>query len=250
MWCRMRKVPVILSKCGIDSGTCDKDCATLEVEEHQECSCSCSLLQEHCRPDQLLRPDLCSCQCRDILGKQSCLDAGRIWDDSLCSCGCSQQQDCSTGLSFDSRTCSCVMLDTKLVVDENRAPRSHDEPFPSFMMIIIVALLSVILVLLLTVFALIMKIQRMKRNYRTERMKQNLPKDGNGDYSPVKPDEGGFTDVNRSGEGGFTEVNCSTPSSGFYSEVGTERPEFDHLYQSADQVRRQKQNKVIHFSRI
>ena len=47
------------------------------------------------------------------------------------------------------------------------------------------------------------------------------------------------------------DMNCSTPSSGFYSEVGgggsTERggrAEFDHLYISPEQVRSKKHVKV------
>lgn len=70
--------------------------------------------------------------------------------------------------------------------------------------------------------------------------------------------QGGFTDTRpqvqynevQRGEGAqYTEVgtgeNCSTPSSGFYSELGQERPEFDHLYTSPDQVRSKKHKVFI-----
>ena len=30
----MLRIPVMLAKCGIDSGICDKECAVVEVEEH------------------------------------------------------------------------------------------------------------------------------------------------------------------------------------------------------------------------
>ena len=245
----MRKVPVILSKCGISSGTCDKECSTLEIEEHLDCSCSCSLEQSSCRLDQELRADLCSCQCRDILGKQTCLDAGRIWDDSSCSCGCSEQE-CAPGTQLQVSTCTCTQDPGLEVVleQEDRAPRST-EPFPGFEMIVIIILLGIIFILIVIVFSLIMRIQRIQRNYSREKMKKQKDEElsSQGGFTDIRP-QVQYNEVQR-GEGAqYTEVgtgeNCSTPSSGFYSELGQERPEFDHLYTSPDQVR-SKKHKVI-----
>ena len=45
---RTRGVPVILGKCGIYEGKCDKECATIVVEEHSKCGCACQLSWEDC----------------------------------------------------------------------------------------------------------------------------------------------------------------------------------------------------------
>ena len=86
----------------------------------------------------------------------------------------------------------------------------------------------------------------------------------------ISTDDGGFNEVGRYEgpnkdeyggqtrarfEDGTPDMNCSTPSSGFYSELGQERTElhertdlqgteFEHLYISPEQIRNKKHVKV------
>ena len=107
-------MPVMLSKCGINSGTCDKECATLEVTEHLKCACACPLSAQSCSAAQTFRPELCVCQCNDRLARQTCLDSGRVWNDATCSCGCSPpdasatEDACPIGEVFSTDKCACV----------------------------------------------------------------------------------------------------------------------------------------------
>ena len=200
-----------------------------------ECGCACQLVAGDCSPLQDYRPDLCSCQCRDILGKQSCLDAGRIWDDSLCSCGCSQQQDCSTGLSFDSRTCSCIMLESNFE-DDSKAAFSSDEAFPTLEHILIIILASIILVLLVILICLSVKIRSL--SVRIQFHSSSSP-------NPLTDSD---LEVKQLGPGNpvYGEGSCSTPSSGFYSEIAAGeriyKRESDSLYHSAESVRLKKRS--------
>lgn len=255
---------VIMSKCGISSGTCDKECATLEVEEDVECGCSCQLTPSDCRADQAYRADLCSCQCRDILGRQTCLDSGGMWDESACVCGCGNAEvECGLGEFFSRQTCSCVQNNktdnnNKTALAAEESSKQDEFTFPTFELIVILTLLSIILVLIITVFSLITKIQRMQHKSNIDRIRAQTKPEDQYSESNTTSDEGGFaekegyTQINTT-EAAFAEINCSTPSSGFYSELGHEtRTELDHLYQSAEQVRNKKNvNKVnTHFRYI
>ena len=42
----LKVVSVMLAKCGITTGLCDKECASVEVEEHLECGGQCGLTKE------------------------------------------------------------------------------------------------------------------------------------------------------------------------------------------------------------
>ena len=66
---RKRSVSVILGKCGLGPGTCDKECASIEVEEHIKCGCGCNQDQhDQCllSADHVWRQESCQCQCRDV----------------------------------------------------------------------------------------------------------------------------------------------------------------------------------------
>ena len=194
-----------------------------------------------------------------------------MWDEASCSCGCpSSVTACGPGLSLDPSSCACIIVDeNKLIMEDARRPRSEEdksdrlEPFPSFQMMVIMVLLSIILILIIFVFVLLMRIQRMKRNWRIERMRmagqQDKPVLRSDQDSNTSTDDGGFNEVGGRGSGQTrfeegTDVNCSTPSSGFYSELGQEQgrgpadlhtTEFEHLYISPEQIRNKKHIKVI-----
>ena len=130
---RLRQVPVMLSKCGINSGTCDKECATLEVTEHLKCACACPLSPQSCSAVQTFRPELCACQCNDKLARQTCLDSGRVWNDATCSCGCSlpdaaAEAACPIGEVFSTDKCACVTDGERIGANliEHGTPEGND----------------------------------------------------------------------------------------------------------------------------
>ena len=47
---RERRVAVMLGKCGLAVGRCDKECAHVTVVEHTACSCDCQLSSAQCDP--------------------------------------------------------------------------------------------------------------------------------------------------------------------------------------------------------
>ena len=67
---------MMLGKCGLSVGKCDKECAVVTVEEHTSCGCDCDLRPEQCTVtgQHVFRPELCSCECKDIQAKRTCLE--------------------------------------------------------------------------------------------------------------------------------------------------------------------------------
>ena len=226
-----RSVPVLLSRCGIQSGLCAKECASLEVEEHAECACACQLTARDCPAGQAFRPELCACQCRDLPAKQACLDAGRSWHEATCSCTCQhneEDEECPDGYIFDrQQTCSCQPhIVTSNEISESgheSVPHGSAGPFPSPEVIIIALLLAIILVLLSLVFSLVVRIQKMTRRMKLSRRQNNNNNSSRMEAEVIEEEE---DEADReAGEEAeqlmiYTEVSCSTPSSGFYSEMG------------------------------
>jgi len=60
-----RKVPVLLARCPLGGGKCEKECASVEVEDHLSCTCGCRVQEDECRGDQAFSSSTCSCTCRD-----------------------------------------------------------------------------------------------------------------------------------------------------------------------------------------
>ncbi len=92
-------VRVLLAKCGITVSRCDKECASVEVEEDVECGCQCGLTAQDCSPDQELMKDQCVCECKDRESEKNCHDSGRVWDRLTCSC---QRPVTSVSVQLDS----------------------------------------------------------------------------------------------------------------------------------------------------
>jgi len=113
---QIRKVPVILSKCGLSTtGRCEKECTKVEVEEHTACRCACLSEQQECKtPGHVFNKASCSCQCQDQGPAEDCRDQGRVWNTETCVCSCppASVKPCSTGFEFDFKsTCACVPKD-------------------------------------------------------------------------------------------------------------------------------------------
>ena len=110
---KVREVAVMMAKCPVAGGKCEKQCASLEVEDEVECECGCAHhLEEECRAKASTHSwsrESCGCQCRAEEERRRCVEsAGRLWDPSSCSCLCPPSlQTCSPGLRLDLPTCSC-----------------------------------------------------------------------------------------------------------------------------------------------
>ena len=52
---RTREVSVMVGKCGVSVGKCEKECATVTLEEHTKCGCGCQLDRVECELDGLHR---------------------------------------------------------------------------------------------------------------------------------------------------------------------------------------------------
>ena len=80
-----RTISVMMGRCPIGGGKCEKECADVEVsfvqdkyhlrqlpspvfqikvEDHTTCSCGCQQQEESCSKDQIFNLDACSCRCR------------------------------------------------------------------------------------------------------------------------------------------------------------------------------------------
>merc|ERR1712088_944882 len=70
---RTREVSVMVGKCGVSVGKCEKECATVTLEEHTKC------------------------ECKDVEAKRSCLEQGRTWEEDSCTCGCPALKSSSPG---------------------------------------------------------------------------------------------------------------------------------------------------------
>ena len=62
---KKRRVAVLLGRCPLGGGKCEKECASVEVEDQLECQCGCRQQAEECREDQTFNkvriiPDLYS----------------------------------------------------------------------------------------------------------------------------------------------------------------------------------------------
>ena len=110
---QVRKVSVMMAKCPVAGGKCEKQCASLEVEDEVDCECGCAKhLEQECLAKVKTHSwsrETCGCQCRDEKERRSCLESpGRVWDSSSCSCSCPLSlQTCTSGLRLDPTSCSC-----------------------------------------------------------------------------------------------------------------------------------------------
>jgi len=174
---REKKIPVMLARCGISTGKCEKECASVTLQEHTECGCDCGPASEQSCPSgsHMFNRDTCQCTCADSLARQACLDTGRAWSEESCSCACavSPGPACSVGLAWSPVTCTCAPEQLIALETEERRERSGPglrETFLSWQMVTIIVLLLLIFLLIITIFALISKLQTAKRRIKTAKI--------------------------------------------------------------------------------
>ena len=251
---RVKKVPVMLGKCGINTGKCEKECAHASIEEHVECGCACELTSEDCeRNTHIFNKDLCSCQCKDTTAKRQCLDQSRTWSEESCLCGCPVITPCSIGMVYSNVTCNCIP-EVFTNITDLRMPRSSGDTFFSWQIIVILALLFLILALLVTIFGLISKLHSVQRMIKLARYKTNLDQNNMKNMYCEKPIKPSQNEHHKSVDKLYSEIYCNTPSSGFGSESSKySAPDIRHdtntsveqesIYHTAATVRLQKKLK-------
>lgn len=176
---KMKRVPVILSKCGLShNGKCHKECTSLEVEEHTACRCDCLAEQEDCRqPGHKFNRQTCTCECQDQAPAKQCRDQGRMWSSSTCTCTCSPAmvKACSTGFEFDhNSTCACVPKETlEGRQQEERVARSQQQERPTSdhkpknaEVFIIVGLAGIATVFFLIILSLLRNIKHLRETVK------------------------------------------------------------------------------------
>jgi hypothetical protein len=242
---RRREVSVMVGRCGVSVGKCEKECAVVSVEEHTECGCGCQLDRGDCEASGLhkFKKELCACECRDTEAKRRCLEQGRTWAEASCTCGCPAVLSCTSGSAYSPTTCMCEPVTEAVNVDEeDRAPRSSGSALLSGEIIIIGVLLGLILIMLMIIFSLINKLQSVRRRMKLRKMTEEAQ--DNGDiYSEL----GKKDDALKPKEQSYAQLYCDSPSSGFASRSGSakysepegspEPPCQECLYQSAESVR-------------
>jgi len=179
-----RKVPVLLSSCGLDVGLCEKSCASLEVEEHTSCICGCPLeaQNERCGPRQQFSKKKCQCECKEEKEYSLCRDQGRIWDAEKCICRCPRQavRPCSTGLTFDMATCSCISQEeaglSNIIPDERfaRSENVFNSNARTAEIVIISTLAGVATVFLLIILSLLQTIRNLRNSIKSIKRREKL----------------------------------------------------------------------------
>jgi len=189
---RVRNVSVMMGKCPVGGGKCDKECASLQVEDEVECECGCSKhVQATCQEKQkshVFNKDTCECQCKDQDARKKCFETpGKVWDSSSCSCICGQDTTCHTGLEYNFDTCMCQPVaqvdqaETSAVVRDDRdshitsASDIYKYVYQNWIeVVIIIALATISVILSIICAALLRKIHVLKtviQNSKTSHVK-------------------------------------------------------------------------------
>jgi len=196
---QLRKVAVLLARCPLGGGSCQKECATLEVEDELACGCGCRLEPSSCRSeDQEWREETCSCQCKDTKATTTCLQVGRVWDHQSCQCLCPPTNPCPADQTHDPSSCSCLPLIGPLEGQERqeRQERQEDVLQLNWEHPVILTLASLNLLLISIIVVLVRKHRKMTRRLRERpshvpaEMSKNLystpPRNGTSEPPSVK----------------------------------------------------------------
>ena len=167
----------MLGKCGLSVGKCAKECAVLTVTEHTSCGCDCHIKPDQCTASgqHVFRPEVCACECRDVISKRQCLEQGRTWSEDNCQCGCpvATLAECGLGFVFDyNKTCSCVPdiahTSNKMIIKnynnlKNNDTEEESDGFFGWEMILIISLGSLLIILSLIVLSLLIRLRTLRR---------------------------------------------------------------------------------------
>ena len=158
---KTREVSVMVGKCGVSVGKCEKECAVVSVTEDTECGCGCEVSLVECEAGGLhtFLPQLCQCQCRDHRAKQQCLQQGRAWNHKHCTCGCAGGSQCPPGWRWQAESCSCTHAVEQQEVNVAEGRRRQEVDVLSWEMVLITVLLALLAVLLALVVVLVARLR-------------------------------------------------------------------------------------------
>lgn len=158
---RVREVQVILGKCPVSGGKCEKECASVKVEDEVECECGCR--RKECGEKAEWMSDTCECECKDSVGRTECLESGYVWDSTQCQCGCPAILSCHSGMEFSKESCQCHPTISKKDMEMvNKAKRSDRENVFTWEHIVIIILGFLLFLFLIVIIFLTKRIQRLK----------------------------------------------------------------------------------------
>merc|ERR1712168_1669816 len=159
---RVREVQVILGKCPVSGGKCEKECASVEVEDEVECECGCR--REVCGEKAEWMSDTCECECKDSVGRTECLESGYVWESTQCQCGCSAILSCHSGMEFSKETCQCqpTIFKQDIQTAEIKDGNYHCLEFFKWEHIVICILSFAIFILLIIIITLSRRVQTLK----------------------------------------------------------------------------------------
>ncbi|XP_050434472.1 vascular endothelial growth factor A-A-like isoform X2 [Adelges cooleyi] len=86
-----------------------KEKKTVTVEQHNKCKCDCIVKEKDCSSSQTYRPNECRCECTNHEDQTKCDEEAdvKMWNSDACTCQCREEQECSTGFTFDYSSCGC-----------------------------------------------------------------------------------------------------------------------------------------------
>jgi len=254
---RVKKVPVILGKCGLGAGRCEKECAHTLIEEHLECGCECGIKKEECESvTHKFRSETCGCECRDYEGKRKCLNQGRSWSDKTCSCGCPQDNTCPVGISYDDIECMCLTAEKEITDKKISDDTIENEKVNDFMtreIIVIILLLVINICLLVMVASLCSRLVFLRKELRITTIanpdddyKEIYRNDNNKDNALMPAKLVNYT---------YSELDIISASSGFGSEGSkhedvdsdSAKTDIENIYETAENVRLKKNTCIQNF---
>ena len=164
---RTREVPVILGKCPVSGGKCEKECASVEVEDEVECECGCRRKESECGEKHEWMSDTCECECKDSVGRTQCLEGGpgRVWDSTQCECVCPVTLTCHTGMKYDQTTCSCQpSMDQHKIGTIEREERSDSQHLINWEYVIIGVLACLLIIFFFIIISLFRRMHNLKKH--------------------------------------------------------------------------------------
>merc|ERR1712106_249346 len=167
---RTREVPVILGKCPVSGGKCEKECTSVEVEDEVECECGCRRKESECGEKHEWMSDTCECECKDSVGRTECLEGGpgRVWDSAQCECVCPVTLSCQTGMEYHQATCSCQpSIPVQDILFVQREERSDPVTVICWEYIVIFVLGCLLITFLLIILTLLWKIYVLKNTLKS-----------------------------------------------------------------------------------
>ena len=234
---RTKTVPVMLARCGLGPGLCDKTCATITVTEDSECQCDCDKEdRERCEasPAHQWREGSCQCQCQDsqvtrgrtgglgpgnliiVQARRDCQERGHHW-------------------AADNCTCHTPRIELSPHLHTPHPPDTETERLSVTREIVVIVLLATINTCLVVIVVLLLA--RLRR-VRTS-VKEDQRREEEEEWCEVeRRDDSDLRGPRAISHKTYSDIDIYSASSGFVSESSQETAE--PCYQTPQSVRENK----------